>query len=193
MRTLALILLSLISQSIIAQGYDVFVNPEGVYLNGEAVNRFNKKNQKHGIWVDYDVIGPTLVTMKSQRIRVVQHCHFGDSTYCTREVSREPEEIVRTDTLDDVAYRIRSLGQYKGGKKQGTWFQYFDDGRIRREVLYEKDKIARTFKVYFRSGGLKFVGELEENGQGYILHEYTESGELLQSSPIDAAGLEGTK
>lgn len=53
-----------------------------------------------------------------------------------------------TLTVFNVDFSIKSLTEYKNGKKNGSYKEYFDDGKIKISGQYKKNKMHGIWYVY---------------------------------------------
>lgn len=66
------------------------------------------------------------------------------------------------------------------GEKNGYWKEYYDDGKLRAEGKYNKDKKTGNWKYYYRNGGTEQEGAYKDGKPEGPWRWYYETGELLR-------------
>jgi antitoxin component YwqK of YwqJK toxin-antitoxin module len=69
---------------------------------------------------------------------------------------------------DYLVERIRVNRTDNEGRKQGQWLEFYEDGTVKREVVYKDNQIDGIYKEFEPDGGLSLVMEYEE---GRIVEE----------------------
>lgn len=75
---------------------------------------------------------------------------------------------------------LRSEGDYKKGKQQGTWRYYYRNGKLSSEYRYEEGLIQGTAQEYFESGEKKYIFNYENNELHGYFQEFYAHGSLKQ-------------
>ncbi|CAI8282490.1 MAG: Uncharacterised protein [Owenweeksia sp. TMED14] len=75
--------------------------------------------------------------------------------------------------------QIKSIVNFKDGKKEGTGKSYFKSGELKYEGFWRNGKQEGLEKGYFESGQLKYEANLTEGRANGSYKEYSISGDLL--------------
>ena len=67
-------------------------------------------------------------------------------------------------------------GLPKGPKRQGTWKQFYGNGRVESEGIYMMDKKNGKFREYHQNGKLRAEGEYMNNKRNGNWTFYKEDG-----------------
>lgn len=101
----------------------------------------------------------------------------------------KPEGIRREYTPEgniDKSYIFRNgimIGEgivTEKGERDGYWKEYFDDGRLRAEGLYDKDKKSGTWKYFYPSGAMEQQGSYRDGKPEGTWKWFYESGRLIR-------------
>jgi hypothetical protein len=85
-----------------------------------------------------------------------------------------------TDVKSGRKFRV-SLREVQGGVRRNMGYDYFPDGKIRREYPYdERGKIRGTVKHYYENGRLFVEASFKDNVEDGITRVFNESGRLIK-------------
>ncbi|HSA31716.1 MAG TPA: hypothetical protein P5160_07955 [Candidatus Omnitrophota bacterium] len=59
-----------------------------------------------------------------------------------------------TVPFEDINTHVKGTVSYQGNKRHGKYLEYFDNGKVSKEIAYYRD-ILRTLKEYFYDGRLR--------------------------------------
>ncbi len=62
-----------------------------------------------------------------------------------------PDAVV---PFEDINTHVKGTVSYQGNKRHGKYLEYFDNGKVSKEIVYYRD-ILRTLKEYFYDGRLR--------------------------------------
>jgi uncharacterized protein len=77
------------------------------------------------------------------------------------------------------------------GERDGNWKEYYDDGKLKAEGRYDKDKKIGDWKFYHRSGTLEQEGSYAEGKPEGAWKWYYEDGQLLRDESYYKGLLDG--
>ena len=180
-----------------------FVSYNNGYLRSqEKVNRFSSKGEKIAKWLEYWTGSSKLkeegnysngkrnglfkiYNRKGQLARI--------ETYKNGILQEESaDQILDVQKKIDKDGKIKSIGSFSNGKKQGIFREYGKQGKILSSIVYENDvkvgegiingigKYQGSWKMYYSTGELKAEGEYLEGYKNGKWRYYFLTGELEQ-------------
>jgi uncharacterized protein len=158
-----------------------FLNYDSGYIRSlEKVNRLSKQNQKTGYWVEFYEGGSIKLEGFYQRdLKNGVFKYFnkrGDlekiEKYILDELITDASETVVLDIRKEFYEdgKIKLVGSYRDGTKQGVFREYDREGNIINSILFENNikqgegivdaqgKYQGDWKLYFRTGELRAEG-----------------------------------
>ncbi|BDS10429.1 toxin-antitoxin system YwqK family antitoxin [Aureispira anguillae] len=98
----------------------------------------------------------------------------------TAEAKKEPSKwdvalpIVVNSAMDSLI-----LNQYKNGKKEGVWREFYEKGRLRSEGVYKDGKKEGLHREWWKNGELSLEGTYENGTANGLMKWYNEKGRLV--------------
>jgi len=99
----------------------------------------------------------------------------------------QPPAIIR-DGLKTKYYKngkVRSVTNYKDGKREGVSKSYFQSGSIEQEVMWAADKLNGQHKIHYADGQLKQEATFVNGIRDGLIRTFYESGELWIEEDYD--------
>lgn len=155
--------------------------PETAYWNGGNIRykTIFKDGKEIGISDHFSPEGEVTAKICHDQTCVSQYFNLGK---LNREVHRVDGLLHGTETTWGLNGQVISTQEYVKGKRQGDYFEYFDNGKIERHYQYQADFKVGEQLTYHENGHVK----LKEvtNDKGYVLQgiEYDEQGEIKNTT-----------
>jgi len=179
-----------------------FTYKDGYLRSMEKVNRFTNKGKRTGKWIEYQTNSSKLKEegnysngLKNGLFKIYNRRGDLDriETYKNGELVLEDDnQILDVKREFGADGKVKSIGSFSNGKKQGIFREYDDAGNIISSSIYNDDvKIAEgvidgsgtyegEWKIYYSSGELRAEGAYENGNREGLWKFYFITGELEQ-------------
>lgn len=154
----------------------------GVLVKEQQINRYDKNNQKKGIWMQFHI--NRSVKNEGMYVNDLKHGYWkyfnsnGNLIRIEKWVHgvlvKDADELAKIDIrreIDPNTGKIKYMGGYRNGKKEGVHREYDENGRVINSQIYKSD-ILLAEGIYDEQGrkqGLwkyfRLTGELKETGK----------------------------
>lgn len=175
---------------------------DGFLRTQEKVNRYSSKGEKIGKWIEF--------YSNSNRVKEEGNYSNGkrnglfkifDKKGHLDRIETYKNGVLQEDSAAEILDvkkelgqdgKIKSIGSYANGKKQGIFREYNSDGEIIASSVYKNDvkvgegvitgsgKYIGSWKIYYPTGELRAEGEYEEGKKNGKWKYYFITGELEQ-------------
>ncbi len=184
MKTLLLIVFSIISVSVYAQKSDTLITYSFGDNGARAVSRATetyKIYKNDSTWVR--------TTFNAGRIAVKTE------TFSDKQLSR-----LNGEYLEYEQGQVSLKGHYLDNQKTGLWIKFDSDGKPNEAKIYNKNKLNGDYTAYWKNGTPKIngtyvdgkkIGEWKikyENGNLALKESYDERSKLTDSTYLDISG-----
>jgi antitoxin component YwqK of YwqJK toxin-antitoxin module len=75
---------------------------------------------------------------------------------------------------------IKTLGNYRFGKKDGIWAAFYPDGKIWSENQYKNDSLNGFTNTYFETGQKRYTGFYKNNQPSGVWQFFDTTGKMIQ-------------
>ena len=76
--------------------------------------------------------------------------------------------------------QLKQKGEYKNGKKEGTWVSYYNNGQLKSNYEYKNNKLEGTSVNYYDNGQLHMKGDFKNSKTEGPWVFYHENGQLFK-------------
>ena len=179
-----------------------FTYKDGYLRTMEKVNRYNTKGKRTGKWIEYQGNSKKLKEegnysngLKNGLFKIYNRRGDLDriETYKNGElVLEDSNQILDVKKELGADGKVKSIGSFSNGKKQGIFREYDENGNIISSSIYKEDiKVAEGFidgsgtyegnwKIYYPTGELRAEGDYEQGNREGVWKYYFITGELEQ-------------
>ena len=75
--------------------------------------------------------------------------------------------------------KLKMVGEFLNGKREGEWKAYFDNEQLQSEGIFKDGKREGIAKVYFPNGKLRYEGQYKNDKEVGHWKFYNEQGKLV--------------
>ncbi|MCU8091027.1 hypothetical protein L5M18_05510 [Shewanella sp. SM20] len=154
---------------------------ETAYWNGGNIRyKVNfQKGKEVGISEHFSPEGEVTAKICNDPTCVSQYFNLGK---LNRETHRVDGLLHGTETTWGLNGQVISTQEFVKDKRQGDYFEYFDNGKVKRHYQYQADYQVGEQLTYYENGQIKLKEVTNDKGDALQSIEYDEQGQIKKNT-----------
>lgn len=156
------------------------------YCSGQSIDELKKRamNTNRLTLAHGDSVETFFITANSDKNKRYLKDNFY-SWYRASEIKQTQGSAAGRLLIGEYSLFTRDLslierGNYEEGQRKGTWRQWYPQGSLKRQEMWQKGTLTGSFTEYYPNGTLLKQGKYKKNALHGLVKEYNQEGTVTK-------------